>query len=196
MTDPCEPGAAAAAPHPAFALPANRFALAVEGALLRIGQAASWVWALLITVVVVNVAARYGFGRGSIMLEEVQWHLYAVGFLIAFSYAAVADRHVRVDVLSERLPPRLRGWIELAGLLLFLLPFAAVVAWYAVPFVHTSFKLAEVSVAPGGLPHRFVLKAFIVLGFALLAAAALARAARCCTLLFGWPRAQHAAPQQ
>lgn len=183
------PADATHAPRAAWALPANALSAAVERQLARIGAAASWLWALLIAVVVINVAARYGFGRGSIMLEEVQWHLYAVGFLVGLAYCAVADRHVRVDILAERLPPRARAAIELAGMALFLLPFALVVATYAVPFTWRAWQLGEVSVAPGGLPYRWALKSFIVGAFVLLAAAALARASRCTTALWGWPRA-------
>ena len=48
--------------------------------------------------------------------------------------------------------------------------------------------ISEVSTAPGGLPDRWVLKSFMVIGMALLALAALSRLTRCTTLLFGFPR--------
>ena len=52
-----------------------------------------------------NVTLRYAFGEGRIELEEWQWHIYSVGFLLGMSYAFQADAHIRVDVLSERLSP-------------------------------------------------------------------------------------------
>ena len=55
-------------------------------------------------IIVINVVARYVFDEGRIELEELQWHLYSVGFLFGMSYAYQADTHIRVDVLHERMP--------------------------------------------------------------------------------------------
>ena len=71
----------------------------VEAGLDRIAAAFSWVWLALITVIVVAVVLRYAFGIGLIELEELQWHLYALGFLVGLVACATRDRHVRVDVL-------------------------------------------------------------------------------------------------
>jgi TRAP-type mannitol/chloroaromatic compound transport system permease small subunit len=169
-------------------LPRNRFSNGIDGVVIRAGDAASWLWPLLVLVVVVNVFARYGLGMGSIMMEEIQWHIYAVGFLIGLSYCADIDRHVRVDVLAEHWPLRRRAWIELGGLLFFMLPFVLVIAIWSVPYVVSSWDFKEVSTAPGGLPYRWVLKSFMVIGMALLALTAISRITRCTTLLFNCPR--------
>lgn len=169
-------------------LPRNRFSNVADAIVVRAGDAASWLWPILIAVVVVNVFARYVLGMGSIMLEEVQWHIYAVGFLIGLSYCADIDRHVRVDVLAERWSPRTRAWIELLGIAFFMLPFVLVIAIESVPYVKSAWDFGEVSVAPGGLPYRWALKSFMVIGMALLALAAFSRLTRCTTLLFGFPR--------
>ena len=99
-------------------LPATRFSRLVDPWLERIGQWASWLWMLLLAVIVVNVVLRYVFGEGRIEFEEVQWHLYATGFLLGLGYALKADAHIRVDVLHERFPPTLAAWVELYGILL------------------------------------------------------------------------------
>jgi TRAP-type mannitol/chloroaromatic compound transport system permease small subunit len=171
-----------------FVLPRNRFSNAVDSVIVRAGDAASWLWPILVAVVVLQVVLRYGFGRGSIMFEEIQWHIYAVGFMIGLSYCADVDRHVRVDVLAERLAPRTRAWIELAGLAAFMLPFVLVIFVQGIPYAKAAFDFNEVSAAPGGLPYRWVLKAFISLAAALLVLSALSRLTRCLTLLFGLPR--------
>jgi len=132
---------------------------------------------------------RYGFGKGSIMFEELQWHIYAVGFMIGLSYCADVDRHVRVDVIAEKWSLRTRAWIELIGLVAFLLPFAVIVAFEGVPYAKSAWDFHEVSAAPGGLPYRWVLKSFISIAFALLALTAVSRLTRCTTLLFGFPKA-------
>jgi TRAP-type mannitol/chloroaromatic compound transport system permease small subunit len=170
-----------------FRLPRTAPSDRLEAIVLRINYVAAYLWALLILVIVFAVTLRYVFGRGSIMLEEIQWHIYGVGFVLALSYALVVDRHVRIDVLAERLSPRTRAWIELVGLVLLLIPFCLAVIVEAVPFVLRSWQLGEVSAAPDGLPHRWIPKSFIIWGFTLLLLAAIARLLRVTAFLFGRP---------
>ena len=181
--------AKAAVPGEPFVLPRNRLSNAIDRIIVTAGDLASWLWPILVSVTVLQVVLRYGFGQGSIMFEELQWHIYAVGFMIGLSYCADVDRHVRVDVLAERCPLRTRAWIELIGLSLFLLPFVIIVAIEGVPYAKSSFDFAEVSAAPGGLPYRWVLKSFITIAFVLLALTAFSRLTRCLTVLFGSPKA-------
>jgi TRAP-type mannitol/chloroaromatic compound transport system permease small subunit len=171
-----------------FVLPRNRFSNAIDSVIVRAGDAASWLWPILVVVVVLQVVLRYGFGQGSIMFEELQWHIYAVGFMIGLSYAADVDRHVRVDVIVERFSLRTRGWIELVGLAFFLVPFAIIVAYEGIAYAKSAWDFSEVSAAPGGLPYRWVLKSFITIAFVLLSLTAISRLTRCTTLLFGTPR--------
>lgn len=183
------PGVPAGDESPAdFTLPHTRISDALDTVVRRVGQVAAWVWAILVLVIVYNVIQRYVFGIGAIWLEELQWHIYAVGFIIGLSYAVSADRHVRVDVLAERWGMRTKAWVEFAGIVLLLLPFTIAILTAGVPFVWTSYTLNEVSAAPGGLGYRWVLKSFILWGFGLLIIAATARLLRCMALLFGWPR--------
>lgn len=170
-------------------LPETRLSHRLDALVRRTGDAASWLWLVLLGVVVLNVLLRYVFGEGRIEFEEIQWHLYALGFLVALSYAVESDDHIRVDFLRGRFSPRLQAWVELYGILLLLLPFTALVLVYAVPFAASSWSQGEISAAPGGLPYRFVIKSAISLGFALLAVAALSRLLRVCSLLFGFPAA-------
>lgn len=172
----------------AFTLPHTAFSRAIDGVLVLIGKAASWLWPILVLVIVVQVVLRYVFNQGLITLEELQWHIYAVGFMLGLSFAVVRDRHVRIDVVAERFGRRTRAWIELFGLLLFLLPFAIIVAVEAIPFVMASWRLNEISAAPGGLGGRWMLKSVIIVAFALIALAALSRLSRVTALLFGWPK--------
>jgi TRAP-type mannitol/chloroaromatic compound transport system permease small subunit len=152
--------------------------------LRRIGEWASWLWLALLLVIVTNVLMRYAFGEGRVEFEEIQWHVYAAGFLLGLSYAAQADAHIRVDVVRDRLPLRWQAWIELYGTLLLLLPFIALILIYGVPFALTSYQLGEHSQAPGGLPWRWIIKSMLPFGFVLLALAALSRLSRVCAYLF------------
>ena len=164
--------------------PATAFSRIVDGWLVRIGQVLSWIWLLLLAVIMVNVVMRYFFNEGRIELEELQWHLYSVGFLIGMSYAYQADVHVRVDVLHERWSLRTQAWIELYGTLLLLLPFILLMVAYGIPFVQSSLAVDEVSSSPGGLPNRWLIKAALPLGFALLGIAVMARLSSLWTFLF------------
>jgi TRAP-type mannitol/chloroaromatic compound transport system permease small subunit len=183
------PDAKAAVAGGPLVLPRNRLSNAIDTVIVAAGDAASWLWPILVIVTVLQVVLRYGFGQGSIMFEELQWHIYAVGFMIGLSYCADVDRHVRVDVLAEKWPLRTRGWIELIGLAAFLLPFSIVVAYEGVAYAKSAYDFHEVSAAPGGLPYRWILKSFITIAFVLLGLTAFSRLTRCTTLLFGYPKA-------
>ena len=165
-------------------LPETAFSRVVEPALVRIGNAASWIWVVLLGVIVCNVVLRYAFSEGRIEFEEIQWHLYSAGFMLGLSYALQADAHVRVDVLHERFRPATRAWIDLYGLLLCVLPFVALMLVYGVPFVADSFATNEVSSSPGGLPYRWAIKAVLLVGFGLLGLAAVSRLTRLWRYLF------------
>jgi TRAP-type mannitol/chloroaromatic compound transport system permease small subunit len=149
-----------------------------------IGRGLSYIWLVLLFVIVINVLLRYLFSEGRIELEELQWHLYCIGFLLGMSYAYQADVHIRVDLLHERFSPQLRAWIELYGILLFLIPFIALILIFSVQFVSSSFLVSEVSPSPGGLPFRWAIKAILPLGFALLLLTVFARLIRVWYFLF------------
>ena len=145
----------------------------------------NWIWLILIVLIVVNVVLRYVAGTNYIAMEEMQWHLYAVGFLLGLGYAVDLDAHVRVDVAAEHWSPRRRAWIEFFGILCFVIPFIWIVVANAIPFVTRAYAIGEVSAAPGGLPYRWVIKAFIIIAFAYLGLAVLSRFLRVCAYLFG-----------
>ena len=169
-------------------LPATAFSLAIDRIVRWLGEKASWLWLVLVLVIVVQVAQRYVFGRDSIALEELQWHIYGVAFLLGLGFCLQVDRHVRIDVLAEQWSLRTKAWIELIGLVVFLLPFVIAVTYEATKLVHTSWQFGEISPAPGGLPYRWIIKAFIPLGFFVLGIAGLSRLSRCTAYLFGFPR--------
>lgn len=166
-------------------LPHTPFSRWVDLRLNQVGELTSWLWLILLATIVVNVVMRYLFGEGRIEFEELQWHIYALGFLLGLSYANVHDAHVRVDVVRARLSETTKAWIELYGILLLLLPFVLLVLIYSVPFIQYSFETSEVSEAPGGLPYRWLIKSALPIGFFLLLLSALSRLSRVTKFLFG-----------
>lgn len=165
-------------------LPHTPISRRLDPLLSRLGHLAGWLWLVLLITIVGNVTMRYVAGEGFVQFEELQWHLYATGFLLGLSYAYQSDAHVRVDLVQERLSPRMRAWIELYGILLLLLPFVLLVLVFGVPFVRSSFAAGEISQAPGGLPLRWLIKAMLPLGFLLLLLAAVSRLSRVWAFLF------------
>lgn len=165
-------------------LPHTPWSRRIDQAANQVGRITSYIWLLLLAVIVVNVLLRYALNQGQIEMEELQWHLYSIGFLLGLSYAYQADAHIRVDVLHEHFSHRTKAWIELYGIVLLLLPFIALILIYSVPFVASSYALAEVSASPGGLPLRWLIKAALPLGFSLLLLTVLSRLLRVWSLLF------------
>ena len=150
----------------------------------RVAASLSWIWLGLIVVIVISVVLRYVFGIGRIEFEELQWHLYAAGFLMGIVACAARDRHVRVDVFRERMAKRTRDWVDLYGILLLQLPFIVLGLLSTLPFVADSFAVNERSDAAGGLPFRWILKSMLPLTFALLGVSTLSRLTRVWRQLF------------
>jgi TRAP-type mannitol/chloroaromatic compound transport system permease small subunit len=151
-----------------------RFLVRLVEALLRVAEYAASASILALAVLVVgNVLLRYVFSVSAMALQELQWYLYALGFLLAMGPTLWADGHVRIDIFFARFPPRWRRWISIGGTLLFLVPFALLVLWASYDFVAYSIAIGEASPNPGGLPALYLFKAMIPVSFLLLLLAAL-----------------------
>ena len=170
-------------------LPTSRISLFLDRVLDALGGAMSWLWMAVMLVILVSVISRYVFGQGSIMLEEITWHIYGATWLVGLSYALVHDDHVRVDVLHEMFSPRTKAWIEFLGILLLLFPFLFIFLWDSIPYFWQSFELNERSQAPDGLGALWALKFFLPFSLLLLIIGALARLLKCSAQLFGHPAA-------
>jgi len=146
----------------------DKLTQAVESLNVWVGRAASWLYPVLMVVIIYNVVMRYGFGRGSIMLEELQWHLYSAAFLMGLAYTYAENDHVRVDVVYAHLTPRKQAWIDLFGCIFLLIPFAGLLTWNAWPYFIDSWHFNERSDVPSGLPARYVIKFVLFAGMLLL----------------------------
>ena len=150
----------------------------IDSFINNVGEIFNWLWVVLIAVIILNVVLRYVFRSGMIELEELQWHLYAVGWLVGLSSTYVVDLHVRVDVLTDNLGYKKRVWFELFGILLLFLPFIIFVLIYSVPFFELSWETSERSTSANGLAARWAVKGFLVFSFFLLLLAGLSRLIR------------------
>ncbi|RIA55627.1 TRAP transporter small permease subunit [Dichotomicrobium thermohalophilum] len=186
--DPSTPPPHGGVPAHHTEFPSNPISGAIDTVIDRVGFLFSWLWVVVVGVILYAVIGRYAFGQGSVMLEEIEWHLAGAAWLIGLSYTLVSDDHVRVDVLHEHFSLRTQAWVEMLGLLLLLIPFLIIAQDSMIPYFWSSFLQGEESQAPAGLPARWALKFFLPLAFGLLLLAALSRLLKCTTLLFGWPR--------
>jgi TRAP-type mannitol/chloroaromatic compound transport system permease small subunit len=156
----------------------NRFSDIIDDIILRIGHTLMWANVIVIFVIILQVVLRYGFGHGLVLLEELQWHFYAVAFMFGLSYAMMTDSHVGMDLVYERLSPKWQCRWDIFGILVLLLPFACLIFYYSLDFVHEAWRLNERSVAPQGLPWRWAIKSVLPISFALLILATISRLVR------------------
>lgn len=114
-----------------------------------------------------NAGVRYLFNYSSNAFLEIQWYMFAGMVMLGASYTLRLNEHVRVDVIYSILSDRARLWIDVVGILLFLLPVVGFLVFLAVPFFERSFLSGEMSMNAGGL-ILWPAKLMIPLGFALV----------------------------
>lgn len=134
-----------------------------------IGRGVSWVSLLMVLVVTTDVIMRYAFKKSFVFVQELEWHLFGVLFLIGAGYTLLHDAHVRVDIFYQRLSEKQKAWVNLLGTLFFLLPGCYLVISTSWQFLVNSWVIREGSPDPGGVPARYILKVMIPLGFSLIA---------------------------
>lgn len=131
------------------------------------GWVAAWTGLALVLVMAGNVLMRYAFHTGSVAMQELEWHLMSPLTLLCIAYTIKHEGHVRVDILYARLPARVKQAIDLFSALS-VVALSVIVIALSWRYVMQSYRIGEASPDPGGLPYRFILKAMIPAGFALL----------------------------
>lgn len=144
------------------------FCGAIDRSNEAIGRMVSWVSLLLVLVVFSDVVMRYLFRTSFVFIQELEWHLFAFIFLIGAGYTLLHDGHVRVDIIYQRLGIKGRAWINLIGVIFFLIPGCYLVISTSWHFVSNSFSMLEGSPDPGGIPYRFIVKGTMTVGYILL----------------------------
>lgn len=114
-----------------------------------------------------NAIARKAFNIGSNAFLEIQWYLFGAVFLLGAGYTFLQNAHVRIDVVAGRLSTRTRMFIDIGGILIFLLPMCWFMIDFALPVVKAAYESGEVSSNAGGL-IRWPVYALVPVGFSLL----------------------------
>jgi len=166
----------------------ERFVSVIDGLSDKIGRLVGWLTTLMVLVVFYDTVMRYAFNKGNVALQELEWHLFAIVFLIGAAYTLKEEGHVRVDIIFVNLSEKTRAWIDFLGVFIFLIPFCVAVILSTQGFILNSWAVKEISPDPGGLPARYLLKAMIPLGFFLLIVQGFSEAAKKFMVITGYQR--------
>jgi TRAP-type mannitol/chloroaromatic compound transport system permease small subunit len=143
------------------------FSRTVDGANRWIGRRLSWLILAAVAVSAANATVRKVFDTSSNSWLELQWVLFSIVFLLCSPWTLLDNEHIRIDIVNQLLPKRVRDWIDAIGHTFFLLPLTIVMISTGVPFFVTSYEQNEQSLNAGGLP-QWPSKGLIMIGFALL----------------------------
>ena len=181
---------------------------AIDQFLSTIGRIAAWLLLPMMIVIIVDVITRkFGLltvakdfflasemhGAHNVVnkyitstkMQELEWHLHAALFLLCMGFGYVKNSHVRIEIVRERFDVYTKSWLEIIGIVIFIFPYTYLLFRFGFNFAGRSFDMNEVSAALTGLSHRWIIKAFLPIGMALLFLGALGVLLRNLVFLFG-----------
>ena len=177
--------------NPVNEMPTHRLVEMIDRFILLSGRGMALLSLPLLAIIVVQVILRYVFSSGLIILEELQWHLYAVLAMFAISFGVAEDIHIRMDLIYTSRSTKTKAWIDLIGMVVFALPLALVFCVSSFGLVEASYKVLEGSTSPGGLPYRWVIKSVLPISMGFYALAIFSRIIRVAIFLFNYRGRKH-----
>ncbi|TSE27203.1 Tripartite ATP-independent periplasmic transporter, DctQ component [Tepidimonas sediminis] len=145
-----------------------RFTRAIDAVNRAVGWLAMWLILAATLISAGNAIVRRAFGTSSNAWLEVQWYLFAAVFMLGGGYAFLRNAHVRIDFISSKLSARARNWIDVLGIVVFILPLCVMMIRLGWPLFERAWVSGEMSSNAGGLV-RWPVYLLIPAGFALLA---------------------------
>jgi len=145
-------------------LPASR---AIDALNTRIGRWLSWLIFAAVVVSAVNATVRKVFDLSSNAWLELQWVLFSAVFLLCSPWTLLSNEHIRIDIVNNLMPKKVRNWIDIVGHALFLLPLTIIMIVTGIPFFLKSWNVDEQSFSAGGLP-QWPAKSLVMIAFAFL----------------------------
>ncbi len=142
--------------------------LAIETIVEIFAKIAAFLILTLSLLIVYDTVNRYFFNAGSVALQELEWHIFDIIFLLGLSFALKHDKHVRVDIFYERYSKKTKAIIDIISNAVLIIPFSLLLLYVSYGYVELSFSQNEISPDPGGLGYRYMIKSMIMIGFALL----------------------------
>jgi TRAP-type mannitol/chloroaromatic compound transport system permease small subunit len=131
------------------------------------------------------LAAHFGRFFESTILQELEWHFHAALFALVLGYGMVYNTHVRIDLIRDHLDFRRKAWLEFIGLTFFMLPYCALVIWFALDYAYASYFVSEQSSSTVGLTHRWIIKGVLVIGLIVALVSGVAAWLQVATILWG-----------
>jgi TRAP-type mannitol/chloroaromatic compound transport system permease small subunit len=150
-----------------------------------VGKLFAWLVLAAVAVCFTVVVQRYVFSTTQLWMQDLYVWLNGAMFMAVAGYTLLIDGHVRVDILYRPASIRRKAVMDLIGVLVFLLPFCAVVWLWGFDYVQRSWMLKEASENPGGMPGLFILKSFILAFVVLVGLQGIAMALRSVLVLRG-----------
>jgi TRAP-type mannitol/chloroaromatic compound transport system permease small subunit len=147
--------------------PLLKVSRSIDDAMTFIGRWMSWLIVVAVVVSAANAIIRKVFDMSSNSLLELQWVLFSVVFMLCSPWTLLKGEHIKIDIINQNLPLKVRSWIDLLGHLLFLMPFCIILIWTSIPFFLVSWRQNEQSFSAGGLP-QWPAKSLIMIGIALM----------------------------
>ncbi len=132
-----------------------------------VGWCSMWLILAATLISAGNAIVRKAFGYSSNAYLEVQWYLFAAVFVLGGGYAFLKNVHVRIDFLSAKFSPRVRNWVDIVGILVFLTPLCLMMIFEGWPVFENAWNTGEMSSNAGGLV-RWPVLLLIPVGFSLL----------------------------
>jgi TRAP-type mannitol/chloroaromatic compound transport system permease small subunit len=129
------------------------------------GKIFAWLTLFMVLLTTVIVVMRYVFDAGMIWMQESVTWMHAAVFMVGAAYTLLHEEHVRVDIFYRKMTARRRAIIDLAGVVIFLLPLCGFLALMAYDFAAVSWAINETSREPGGLPYPMIplLKSLVII---------------------------------
>lgn len=115
------------------------------------------------------VIMRYVFGVGSIFIQESIIYQHAILIMLGAAYTFLTDEHVRLDIFYRDISTRIKSFINIIGVIFFLLPMCVIIWVTSFPYVSQSWRVLEGSRETSGLPFVYLLKTTILIFSFLLA---------------------------
>jgi TRAP-type mannitol/chloroaromatic compound transport system permease small subunit len=139
----------------------------IDAASERIGALIYWLVLAAVLISAGNAIVRKAFNASSNAFLEIQWYLFSAVFLLGAGYTFLRNAHVRIDFVANHFSARTRNWIDIVGMLVFLVPLCIVFIELSWPLFVNAWESGEMSQNSGGL-IRWPAYVLVPLGFALL----------------------------
>ncbi len=164
-----------------------------------LGKVAGWIMLPLIAVIMFDVITRkidfirVGMAEANIswfnpiIFQDAEWHLHGIILFLSFGFGYLMNAHIRVDIFRELLPRRKQAWVEFWGLVIMGIPYLLIISYFAFNFVALSWSQGEGSESLTGIPMRYIIKSFMLVGFLLLLSSFIATLLRLIVFLYGSP---------